>query len=292
MNARLTELLRGPLVLALPALTGLCLLVLLPALGSVLMSFFYYDSLSAPRFAGFDNFTHLGEDAMLSLALKNSLIVAAWAVPLRLLLALTLALFLERLRRSNALRAITFLPALVPDIAWALVWLWMLNPLYGPFAALLASIGLPLDQLLMVPFGGRAAIVLILLLLVGELIVALAAVRREVPTELYELARLEGASAFTTFRRLTLPWLWPALIFLACRDAALMLQTTFTPALVVTKGGPSFATYFLPLALYQNAFEYLRMGYAAAISLLMLGLTGVFIAVQMWALKRWVLRGS
>jgi multiple sugar transport system permease protein len=285
-------LLRGPALLALPALAGLALLIALPAVIAVLMAFTHYDGINAPRFAGGANFDALRIDPMFALALDNTLIVALWAVPLRIALALGLVLLFEKLRRgAHWARAATFVPTLVPDMAWALVWLWLLNPLYGPMAALLSALGYPLDRVLALPWGGRAAIVLILLLLIGELIVVLAAVRREIPGELYEIARLEGAGAWTTFRRLTLPWLWPAIIFLACRDAALTLQTSFTPSLVVTKGGPSFATTFLPNYAYQNAFEYLRFGYAAAISLSLLALTALFVGVQAWMLRRWALRG-
>lgn len=284
--------LRSPLWLAAPALLGLGLLVLLPALMSVAMSFTHYDSLSAPRWAGAAHFIHLWKDPMFWVAMKNTLIVALWAVPLRLLLALGLALLFERLRGgAGAARAAIFTPMLVPDIAWALVWLWILNPLYGPLTALMSALGYPLEITLALPWGGRASIVLVLLLLVGELVIALSAVRHEIPAELYELSRMEGAGAFTVFWKLTFPWLWPALIFLACRDAALLLQTSFTPALVVTKGGPSFATVFLPSYVYQNAFEYLRFGYAAALSLVMLMLTAVFVLMQTWALKSWAQRG-
>lgn len=286
------KLLHSSTALALPAVIGLGLLIALPALLAVLMAFTHYDGLNPPRFAAGDNFGALNLDPMFWLALKNTLIVAAWAVPLRILLALGLVLLFERLQRSaHWARAAVFLPTLVPDIAWALVWLWLLNPLYGPLATLMAALGYPLSQVLALPYGGRAAIVLILLLLIGELVVALAAVRREIPGELYEISRLEGASAWTIFHKLTLPWLWPAIIFLACRDAALTLQTSFTPALVVTHGGPSFATTFLAVYAYQNAFEYLRFGYAAAISLAVLLLTAAFVLLQAWMLRRWTLRG-
>lgn len=286
------KLLHSPSALALPAVLGLGLLIAVPAVLAVLMAFTHYDGLNAPRFAGGANFSALDIDPMFWLALKNTLIVAAWAVPLRIVLALLLVLLFERLQRSaHWARATVFLPALVPDIAWALVWLWLLNPLYGPLSILFSALGYPLQHVLALPWGGRAAIVLILLLLIGELVVALAAVRREIPGELYEISRLEGAGTWTMFRRLTLPWLWPAIIFLACRDAALTLQTSFTPALVVTKGGPSFATTFLPVYAYQNAFEYLRFGYAAAISLAVLLLTAAFVLLQAWMLRRWTLRG-
>jgi multiple sugar transport system permease protein len=183
------------------------------------------------------------------------------------------------------------LPSAVPDLAWALLWLWMLNPLYGPLTWLLPALGVPADAWLYDPGWARRIIVLMLLFGIGELVLVLIAVRREVPGELYELCEIEGASRLTTFRRVTLPLLWPALLFLACRDAALTLQTTFVPGMIVTNGGPNFATTFLPLLVYQNGFEYLRFGYAAAQTAVMLALTLLMMAVQIVLLRRWVRAG-
>jgi multiple sugar transport system permease protein len=92
---------------------------------------------------------------------------------------------------------------------------------------------------------------------------------------------------FWAFRRVTLPLLLPTLVFLTARDVAWSLQSSFVPALVITKGGPSFATLFLPLYVYQNGFEHLRFGYASAMTLAMFLLTTAMVAVQWWVLRRW-----
>ena len=92
---------------------------------------------------------------------------------------------------------------------------------------------------------------------------------QNIPRTLYEAAALEGATEWQTFRRVTLPLLLPTLIFLAARDVVWSLQASFVPALVITRGGPSNATLFLPLYAYQNGFEYFRFGYAAMLSLAM-----------------------
>ena len=96
---------------------------------------------------------------------------------------------------------------------------------------------------------------------------------------------MEGVSAFWTFRNVTLPLLIPTIIFLGARDVAWSFQATFVPALVITKGGPNFATLFLPLYIYQNGFEYLRFGYASAMTVAMFILTGLLVGIQVAVLR-------
>ena len=278
-------------MLLLPMAAGTLLLLIIPALATLLLAFTDYNALQPPQFSGLANFQRLWADPMFWTALKNSLWVAAVSVPLRLLLALLLALALHAPRRgAGTLRAGVFLPSVVPDIAWAILWLWILNPLYGPMAWLLGALGVRPDIWLIAPWAGRGAVALITLFLLGETFIVLLAARREIAPELYELAAVEGASRLTVFVRVTLPLLWPVILFLAARDVALTLQTTFVPALIVTKGGPNFSTLFLPLYVYQNGFEYLRFGYAAALTLGMFAITLAMMAVQVWLLRRWVRR--
>ena len=114
------------------------------------------------------------------------------------------------------------------------------------------------------------------------------AARVEIPAELYELAALEGAGPVATLRRVTLPLLGPTLVLLLLRDTIYSFQASFVPALVITDGGPPpYATTFLPLFIYRNGFEYLRFGYAAAATVVMLGVTAVLIAAQYGVLRRW-----
>jgi multiple sugar transport system permease protein len=281
--------LRAPWWLLLPALLATLLLVLVPAAATLWLSMAEYDALSPPRWLGLDHYRQLVDDPMFRLALHNSLWLAAILVPTRVLLAWLLALLLHpRERACGTARAAVLAPALVPDIAWALLWLWLLNPLVGPAAALLQGLGLPAAATLMSADGARLSIAACLLFLVGEMVLVLIAVRREIPETLYALGTAEGASRLTMTRRLTLPLMTPAVLLLACRDLALAFQITLVPALIITKGGPLYATTFLPLYVYQNAFEYLRFGYAAAMSAVMIGLTLAAIGLQLLLLRRWL----
>jgi multiple sugar transport system permease protein len=275
-------------LLLAPYVIGVGLLVLLPALFTFAVAFSEYDLLSDASVTGFDNFTELAGDPLFHRALLNSLIFAAVVVPLRLLGALSLALLLHRrFRGVGAARTAVYLPTVVPDVAYALLWLFLLNPLFGPVNAVLGLIGLPQPAWLASEGGAMAAIILMSGFTIGEGFVVALAARQELPQELYQLARVEGSSALHTFRRVTLPLLAPTLWLLAVRDTVFTLQISFVPAYILTDGGPDRATLFLPLLVFDNAFEWLRYGYAASMTLSMFILTALIVAVQFRLLRRW-----
>jgi len=282
------QLVRSASWLAAPLVLAAVVLVLGPALATLAMAFTDFDALTPPRWIGLDNLYRLWADPLFWKSLGNSALIAAVGGPLRLAIALCLALLLMRQRRGIATaRALTYLPSVVPDIAYALLWLWMLNPIYGPLGLGLRALGLPSAEWLLSPLGSQMSIVLLALFQVGEVYVVLLAARRELPAELYELCEMEGVSPWWTFRRVTLPLLAPTLVFLAARDVAWSLQFSFVPALVITKGGPQNATLFLPLYAYQNGFEFFRFGYAAALSAAMFLLTLAMVWLQWRVLRRW-----
>jgi multiple sugar transport system permease protein len=280
-----------------PYAIGVIVLVALPAILTLAFALTEYDLIRSPRFVGLDNFRELVDDDVFRTALRNSVVYALFAVPLRLGAALGLALLLHRRHRAaGTARTAVMLPTVVPDIAYALLWLWLLNPLYGPIPLFLAQLGpghttvwgLPLPQFLTHPNDARAAIVLMALFTIGEGFVLLLVARQLLPSELYDLAALEDATAWGVFRRVTLPLLAPMLVLLALRDTILSFQLNFVPALIVTEGGPPpYATTYLPLFVYREGFEYLRYGYAAAATAVMFALTAIVVFVQWRVLRRW-----
>lgn len=273
--------------LALPFALAVLVLVALPLGATVVLATLRYDGLGAPQWVGLQNLERLWADPTFWTAYENSLLFAVVAVPLRLVLAGALALALQPAGRNGRVAgALAFAPTTIPDVAFSLLWLWLLNPLYGPLSLLLASTGLVDAGWILTPWGARAALVLMTLFQGGELMVVVLAARRELPAELYEACAAEGASPLYVLRRVTLPLLSPVLALLAARDVAWTLQTTFVPALLITRGGPRFATTFLPLYAYQNGFEYLRFGYAAAITLAMFVLSGAMVVLQLFVLRR------
>ncbi|MGQ0842089.1 carbohydrate ABC transporter permease [Actinokineospora sp.] len=272
-----------------PYLIGLLLLVLGPALVTFALAFADYDLIGAARWIGFANFAELATSPAFHAALSNSLTFAAVAIPLRLLLALGLALLLYRRAPvvGTARTAVT-LPTAVPEVAYGLLWLWLLNPMYGPINQILRSFAEPdsIPNWLTDPTDARAGIVLMSLFTIAETFVVLLIARRAIPTQVYELAAIEGATGRYLLRRVTLPLMAPVLGLLLLRDTILSFQFSFVPALVVTEGGPPpYATTYLPLFVYRNAFEYLRYGFAAAATLVMLLCTAAAVFLQ-WRLIR------
>ena len=289
---------RQVLLMLAPYVLGLALLVALPALVTFGLALTEYDLLRPPRFIGLDNFRELFRDDIFAIAVRNSLLFAAIAVPLRLGAALGLALLLHRRARgAGTARASVALPTVIPEVAYGLLWLWLFNPLYGPINLLLlwqgdsettTAWGTQAPQWLTHPNDARAAIIIMSLFTIGEGFVILLVTRQGLPTELYDLAALEDATPWGIFRRVTLPLLAPVMLLLLARDTIFSLQATFVPALVLTDGGPPpYATTYVPLFVYSNAFEYLRYGYAAAATLLMFAATGLVVWLQWRIVRRW-----
>jgi multiple sugar transport system permease protein len=281
-----------------PYLFGLALLVVAPAAVTFGLALTEYDLLRPPSFVGLENFGELFGDDIFRTALINSLVFALLAVPLRLAGALGLALLLHRrFTGVGAYRSAAVLPTVIPDVAYGLVWLWLLNPLYGPINLLLkvggdspttTAWGVPPPQWLTHPNDARAAIIIMSLFTIGEGFVVLLVTRQGLPTELYDLAALEDATAWGIFRRVTLPLMAPIILLLFARDTIFSLQATFVPALVVTEGGPPpYATTYLPLFAYRNGFEYLRYGYAAAATVSMFAVTALIVWLQWKIVRRW-----
>jgi multiple sugar transport system permease protein len=276
-------------LMAAPFLVGVTSLVLVPAFGSLAMSAYEWDLVRPPRFVGLANVRELIGDPVFRISLRNTLLHVAATVPLRLLGALAIGLVLYgggRLRATG--RVAVLIPSVVPDAAYALVWLWILNPLYGPLNLALAAAGLPTPAWLSQATPARWAVVIMGVFLLGEgALIALIA-RGWVPRELYEIAALDGAGRWSRFVRVTLPIMAPALLLIVARDTIQAIQATFAPALIVTEGGPPpYATTYLPLFVFRNAFEYLRYGYASAATAVMLVVTASILWLQYRAFVWW-----
>jgi multiple sugar transport system permease protein len=270
---------------------------MVPAGVTVVLSLTAYDLIAPARYVGLANFRELIDDDIFGTALTNTVVFALIATPLRIGGALVLALLLHRRAIGVATaRTTVMLPTAVPEIAYGLLWLWLFNPIYGPVNRLLTVGGDPGFTLLgrtppawlTDPNSARAAIIVMSLFTIGELFFVLLTARQALPQELYDLAAIEDATGWDVFRRITLPMLMPVLVLLLLRDTILSLQLNFVPALVVTDGGPPpYATTYLSLFVYRNGFEYLRYGYAAAATVVMLVLTLAIVVVQWQLLRRY-----
>ena len=271
-----------------PWLLGVGVLVALPALMAIAVAFTRYDALTPPRWCGAGNFRDLLANDLFRIAVRNSAVFVLLAVPLRMLGALALALVLKSPRPGVALhRMAVFFPAIIPDVAYALLWLGILNPLYGPLNVALHALGLPAPAWLADEQTALPALVLMSVFQIGEGFIVLLAGLQGIPDEYYQAAALEGANRWQRFRWITLPLLAPWLLLLTIRDIILSAQSTFAPAFIMTDGGPYYATLFVPLLVYQEAFTGLRFGSAAAIMLLLLLGAALLIGLVFLVVRGW-----
>jgi multiple sugar transport system permease protein len=272
-----------------PYLIGMAVLIAFPALVTFALAVTEYDLIRTPRFNGLDNFRELWNDEIFRTSVRNSLMFILFAVPLRLVGAVALALLLHRrFRGVAAYRTAGYLPTVVPDVAYALLWLWIFNPLYGPLNVALGAIGGPTPPWLTDARAAQWAVIIMSLFTIGEGFIVAMATRQGIPGELYELGDIEDASPMFMFWRVTLPLMAPTLLLLMFRDTIFSFQANFVPALIVTGGGPApYATTYLPLFIYRNGFEYLRYGYAAAATLSMFLITALIVYLQWRIVKRW-----
>lgn len=262
-------------MLATPYMVGVVALIVLPALVTIGFAFTSFDFFSLEGFAGFATFRTVLSDPELHQSLIATGAFLALALPLRILGGLGLALLtVGRGRLAAATRVAIYTPAIVPDPATALVWLWIVNPLYGPVGAVVRLFGGTPGPALLDPWGSRFTIVGLSALALGEGFLVMLAARREVSETLYDAARLEGARAWAQFRRVTLPFLAPTLGLLLVRDLLTSMQTAMVPTFLLTRGGPLGATKTLPLLVYERGFVEARLaeGAALAVIVLLLGL--------------------
>lgn len=253
----------------LPYLVGTLALVGLPALMSAVLAFTAFDALTPPVYVGFANFRMLAADPTVGTAISNSLVFILLAVPLRILGALGLAMLLSRPRRgAGGYRAAVYVPTIIPDVAFALIWLWILNPVFGPVNMALEALGLPTPGWLADSDTARFPFVIMAAFQIGEGFVVLLAALRGQSREVFDAGAVDGAGRWGSFRYLTLPLLLPWLMLLTFRDVVLSFQWTFTPSYVMTGGDPYYATMFVPLLTYEEAFDRFRFGAGSALMLL------------------------
>jgi multiple sugar transport system permease protein len=272
------------LVFLSPWLGGLLVFVLYPVTSSIVYSFCDYSVLMEPRFVGLANYQDLFADGVFWVALKNTAIYAAFALPLGLFMAFSLALLLSsNVKAVGLYRTFVFLPSLTPLVASAMVWLWIFNTQYGVLNHVLSIV--TFGHVNHVPWLKDArfampSLITMSLWGVGHTVVVMLAAMQEVPTSVYEAADIDGASFFQKVRRITIPMVSPVLYFNTILGVIGVLQVFAIP-FVMTGGGPARATYFYSMYLYDNAFSFLRMGYACAMAwilfLVILGLTGLAV---------------
>jgi len=272
-------------LLIAPWLIGLMALQVVPAAASAVLAFTAWEPPLEPRWTGLDNLAALASDGRFLRSMVNTLVYGAATVGPGLAFGLAVALLLGGLRRGGTLlRAVVFMPVVVSGVATALMWGWIFNPRYGLLNGLLVELGVDGPAWLSDPAWAMPAIVLIGLWAVGVNVVVYLAGLNRVPSELIEASLLDGAGPIARFRHVTWPSLMPITFYLAVVNAIGAFQV-FTPTYLLTGGGPDDATLTTALLTYETAFDSGRLGYAAAITLV------VFVVVLVLTVSQFRLLG-
>lgn len=260
-----------------------------PLLFSLYISFFDWPLVGEARFAGFDNYvTILTDDSDFNRSLWVTLRFAAMFVPSNLIVALALAMLLNRpMFASGFFRAAFYLPSIISGVALVTIWTWLLSHEYGVINYGLSLLGIEPVNWLGTPTMAPVSIVLVSLWSVGGTMLIFLAGLKGISRELYEAAELSGVGKVGQFFLVTLPLLSPVLLFNLVTTVIAAFQQ-LTLSLLLTKGGPVKSTYMLAMYIYDTAFKYHDMGYAAAMSWLMLILIIVLTVVIFKFSSMWV----
>lgn len=283
---------RNGLLFAAPYLVGFLLFTLYPLVASLYYSLCQYNVIHAPVYIGFENYAALfTRDALFWKSLYNTLYFTLCSVPLGLAFSIGLAMLLhQKVRGMSVYRTVFFLPTIVPIVASAVLWLWVLNPESGLVNGILREcFGIDGPGWIADEHWSKPSLILMSLWGVGGAMVIFLAGLAEVPQSLYEVAEIDGAGRWAKFRNVTLPMLTPTILFNLVMGLIGSFQY-FTQVYVMTggKGGPIDSTMFYALYLYRNSFYYLRMGYASAMAWLLFIVILVATVAVLISSKRWV----
>lgn len=269
-----------------PWIIGFLVFTLYPILASLYYSFCEFRVLSPPRWVGVRNYVELFGDKEYFLRSLTNTAFMFIELPIALVLSLLIAILLNQKLRGMALfRTLYYIPSVVPTVASSVLWLWLLNPDYGLVNKTLTAMGMPPSAWLSDPRWAKPGLIVMDLWAVGGGMIIYLAALQGVPQPLYEAAELDGASWWAKLRHVTLPAISPVIFFNLILGVIGTFQY-FTQAFVMSGataqasggsssqvGGPANSTLFYALYLYQNAFQYFRMGYACAMAWVLFVLT-------------------
>ena len=280
---------------ALPWIIGFLVFQVYPIAASAYYSFTDYSLFGSPNWIGLDNYRALFADERFYKSIFNTLYMTVIGVPLGLGFALICALALNTPSRMQPLyRAVVYLPTVVPIVAATYLWRWLLNSQYGYVNQIIGSIGLyqPLWQ--EDPFWTKPALLLIGFWMVGGATIIYLAALKEVPRSYYEAADIDGASWWSKFWNITWPAISPVTLFQLVIGVIGSLQY-FTQAYLFAQqrmnaasGGPQDSLLMYGMYVFQNAFSYLDMGFASALSWILFLISLLMTAVILGLANRWV----
>jgi multiple sugar transport system permease protein len=254
----------------LPSLIGFVVFFAVPAVRSLFISFQKWNLLTEPSYVGIENYQTIFADARFWRSLQITVTYVLWNIPLQTVLAILIAVMLDKVSKSSLLRGIMIVPWLMPNVIAAMLFIWLLDPTLGIINLFLQSIGVGKQGFFGVPEQAIAAVAGVNIWRhVGYNAILIFAGLKTIPRSLYEAATVDGANAWIQFQRITLPLLRPVLVFVLVTSVIGSFQIFDTIA-VCCEGGPAGATRTIIYYIYEQVFERrINMGVATAASVVL-----------------------
>ena len=273
----------------LPNFLGFFVFMLFPILFAFYIMLTDWSLAQEPQFIGLKNFETLANDPLFWKTLKNSFYYTFVAVPTGIFIAFWLALALNRkIRGIIFFRTVYFLPQITLTVAAAIIWRWIYQPEIGLINYILGLFGIDGPNWIYdTNWAMPAVIIMSNWQGVGFAMLILLAGLQGIPEEFYEAAAIDGASAWQRMRYVTLPMLSPAIFFVVVTSLIGAFQS-FDQFFILTQGGPAHATTPLTLYIFNNAFQFFKMGYGAALAAVLFVIILIITIIQWQLAKRWV----
>jgi len=276
-----------------PWLLGFLLLALIPLIMSLYYGFTRYDLIGEARWIGLGNYERLfTTDPDFKIVLYNTFYYVILGVPFGMVVAFLIANLLNADIRGRAFfRSIIYIPAIVPAVCTAMVWLFLLNIQFGAINGILKALEFPTIPFLSNTTLSKPTLIMIFIWAQGAAVVIYLAALQDVPRSLYEAATVDGANVWQKFRNVTVPLCTPVILFNTVLGFIGAFQE-FTLPWLLTRGGPAKSTELYVMNLYRNAFVQLSMGKASAMAWILLVIIVVFTAALFISSGRWVYYGG
>ncbi|HVX44168.1 MAG TPA: sugar ABC transporter permease [Mycobacteriales bacterium] len=297
LSGRLTFRARNTItayIFTLPMIVGVGIFTIYPLISSLYHSFTDWSGVSKAKWVGLENFRYLlTQDPTFWPSLKVTVYYMALSVPAGMIAGLALAVLLNRAFTGvRIFRTIFYLPVVLPSIAVLTLWKYIYDPSYGLANEILGDLHLPTSQWLAGSNSAMPSIVIVGLWGVGGSMIIFLAALQNVPTEMYEAARVDGAGAIRLFRSITLPMMTPILLLQLILGLSAAFQT-FNQVQVLTKGGPGTSTNLYMFKIYTDAFgNYTQLGLASAEAWILFLIVLAITAVTLRTSRMWVFEGN
>ena len=283
---------RWGVVFILPQLISLICFGIIPIVIAFVLSFYEWNGFTIPEFIGIDNFITVLKDPDMWTAIKNTAVYTVIYVPCSIVLALLLAVVLNKVAGKLFYRAVFFLPQVVTSVGIAVVWSWIYQPQFGILNMILRFFGFEGKEWLCDPSTGMGAVIVMSIWWgLGYNIVLFLAGLQNVPAAYVEAAKIDGATSKDIFFHITVPLISPTTLLVTITTMIDAFQV-FDQMFLLTSGGPVKSTYTIALHIYQTAFSEFEMGEASTISLFLFVVIVAISALQFKLSNKWVHYGE